>query len=264
MDVNPSPTLLSASRPVRYAAVVVLSILALFLLVKTFQVIDQMGEVSTANAATITVTGTGKTSVAPDIAHISFTVQENASTVAAAQDSATKRTNNALAAIKKTGIDDKDIQTSGYNVSPQYETRPCVAGAACPQSNSIIAYQVSQSIEVKVRDTAKAADVLAALGSAGVQNVSGPNFSVDDDATVQAEARGKAIDDAHSKAVALAKQLHVRLGKVVTFSENGGPMPYYAYGKGAVAMDSVAAVAPTLPTGQTETTVNVTIQYQIH
>jgi len=264
MDINPSPTLLTASRGVRYAAVAALALLAVFLFAKTWQVFDDMGRVNTGNVATITVTGTGKASTPPTVATIAFSVEENASTVAAAQDSATKRTNDALAAVKKLGVADKDIQTSGYNVSPQYEQKPCAPGVFCPQNTGkITGYQVTQSVTVKVRDTAKAGDVLAALGSAGVQNVSGPNFEVDDPTQVQADARGKAIDDAHTKAVALAKQLGVHLGKVVNFSESGGAMPYYGLGKGAAMDSAVAPAAPTLPTGENESTVNVTVQYEI-
>ncbi len=265
MDLNPSPTLLSASRPVRYAAVAALALLALFLFAKTIAVFEDLGRTQIGSVASITVSGTGKASAVPNIAHISFTVQENASTVAAAQDSATKRTENALAALKKLGVEDKDIKTSGYQVMPQYENAACRGGYCPPDTSKITGYQVMQSIEVKVRDTAKAGDVLAALGGAGVQNVSGPNFMVDDDAVVQAEARGEAIEDARKKAEVLAKQLGVRLGKVVSFSESGGPMPYFAYGKGGVAMDSAvtAPAAPPLPTGQNETTVTVMIQYEI-
>lgn len=264
MDLNPSPTLLSATRGVRYAAVAALSILALFLLAKTVAVMSDIGHTNPSSVASITVTGTGKASVAPNVATISFTVQENASTVAAAQDSATKRTDNALAAIKKLGIDDKDVQTSGYNVNPQYETKPCAPGTYCPQDTTkITGYQVSQSITVKVRDTAKAGDVLAALGSVGVQVVSGPNFMVDDPSAVQADARGKAITDARTKAEVLAKQLGVHLGKVVGFSENGGAIPYYAQTKSA-GMDAAAGpVAPTLPVGTSETNVTVTVVYEI-
>lgn len=264
MDVNPSPTLLSASRGVRYAAVAALSILAIFLVAKTWATIDDIGHVSAGNVPTITVNGTGKASAAPTIAHISFTVQENASTVAAAQESATKRTNTALDALKKLEIADKDVQTSGYNVSPQYEVQPCLPNSICNQSSKIIGYQVSQSVEVKVRDTAKAGDVLQALGTAGVQNVSGPSFAVDDDSAVTAEARGKAIADARQKAEVLAKQLGVHLGKVISFSENGAtPVPYFSYGKAGVAMDAAVASAPRLPTGENETTSTVSISYEI-
>lgn len=265
MDVNPSPMLLSASRGVRIAAVAALAMVAIFLVAKTWQVFDESSRVNLGTVATISVTGTGKASTPPTIATLSFTVQENAAAVADAQNAATKRTNAALAAVKKLGVADKDVQTSGYSVTPQYEQKPCAAGSYCPPDTSkITGYQVSQSVTVKVRDTAKAGDVLAALGTAGVQNISGPDFTVDDPTQVEADARQKAIDDAHAKAVLLAKQLGVRLGKVVSFNENSGPVPYFAYGKGGGPETAAApAVAPTLPTGENETTVNVTVQYEI-
>lgn len=265
MDPRPINELTSDSR-VRIAIVVVLALLAIFLGVKIVEGINDFGR-SENGTNSITVSGTGKASIVPDIAQISFTVQETASTVAAAQDSATKRTNNALAAVKELGIDDKDVKTTGYQVYPQYTSRPCPAGAYCADSGSqITGYQVSQSIEVKVRDTAKAGDVLQKLGTLGVQNISGPNFMVDDDGKVQLEAREEAIKDARERAELLAKQLGVRLGKVVSFSESGGAIPYYAYGKGGEGFDMAvaqSAPAPTLPTGENETTVTVTITYEI-
>lgn len=263
MDINPSPTLLQASKGVRYAAVAALSLLSLFLLAATLSTLNTMSRIDTSNLATITVNGTGKATATPNIAHISFTVQEQGATVATAQDAATKRTNAALAAVKKLGIADADVKTSGYNVYPQYETQPCAPGFACPQSSKISGYQVSQSIDVKVRDTAKAGDVLQQLGTLGVQNISGPDFSVDDPSATEADARGKAITDARKKAEVLAKQLGVHLGRVVGFSENGSAVPYPMFAGGAKTSAALDAVAPSLPTGTTDTTSNVTIIYEI-
>lgn len=267
MDLHPINELTS-DRRIRGLIAGVLVLLMAFLAITIAQGVWDFGRGAAAVQNTITVSGTGKVSLVPDIARISFTVQENASTVAAAQESATKRTDNALAALKKLGIADKDVKTSGYQVNPQYTYRPCPAGAACVNGgNEITGYQVSQSIEVKVRDTAKAGDVLQGLGSLGVQNISGPNFGFDDDQKGQNEARAAAIKDAHEKAEVLAKQLGVRLGKVASFSESGSPVPYFATYKGGVAMDMAvsnqAAPAPTLPTGENETSVNVSITYEI-
>jgi uncharacterized protein YggE len=248
----------NASRPVRYAAAAALAVLALFLFVKTVDALDQFGVRDGQPVSTAT----------PDIAQLTFTVQESASTVKAAQDAATKRTNESLAALKAEGIADKDIKTLGYNVNPQYAQSgvACGPGMMCPtvitNSNTITGYQVSQTVQVKVRDTNKAGEVLQKLGTLGVQNISGPNFMVDDDTSVTDAARADAIDAARTKAETLAKQLHVRLGKVVNFSENGGyPVPMYsAMSKGGVATD---AVAPSLPVGQNETNVTVSVTYEI-
>jgi uncharacterized protein YggE len=254
------------NQALRIAVVGVLAILALFLLVMTIGAAQNLGRPANPAVNVITVTGTGHANAAPDIATIDFTVTETASTVAAAQTAATKKTNDALAAVKALGIDDKDVKTTSYNVNPHYEYIPCVAGTLCPNGGSkITGYDVSQSVEVKVRDTSKAGTVLEKLGSLNITNISGPNFTQDDASATHDEARAAAIKDAQSKAQELARELGVHLGMVTSFSEGGGgyPMPVYAtaYGKGGAAMD--AAVPPTLPTGQNETDVTVTITYEI-
>ncbi len=265
MDRDTRETLVLASRPVRLAAAAALSVLALFLLVKTFDALSRFGHGDNPPLNTITVSGEGQSLATPDIARISFTVQETAASVALAQAAATTRTNDTLTAVKALGIDEKDVKTEGYSVYPQYQNSSCAPGVMCMQNGSpkISGYQVSQSVSIKVRDTAKAGDVLQKLGTLGVQNISGPEFSVDDPSLTAAEARGKAITDARSKAQVLAKQLGVKLGTVVNFSESGNsPYPMYSNVSKGAAMDS-AAVAPSLPVGQDETKITVQITYEI-
>jgi uncharacterized protein YggE len=246
------------------AATGTLAILSLYLFVGIVNGVDDFGR-GEPSTNVITVTGVGTAAAAPDIAQVSFTVQQTDSTVAAAQDAATKQTNDAIDAMKALGIDDKDVRTASYQVYPQYAPAVCSPGMMCTSGSKVTGYQVSASIDVKVRDIDKAADVLEKLGSLNVQNISGPNFSVDDDSSVQDEARGEAIADAQQKAALLAKQLGVRLGKVVSFNEQRGGYPYpVAYGgtmmKSEAAVDSVA---PSLPMGENETNVTVSITYEI-
>jgi len=252
----------------RIALLAVLVLLALFLLAKTWDAAFGRGPNEPVNV--ITVTGTGEAVVVPDIAQIDFTVTEQAATVAEAQAKTTERTNSALEAVKQLGIEEQDVKTTYYAINPRYEyaNTVCMAGMPCPPPGSprIIGYEASQAIQVKVRDTAKAGQVLETLGSLGVQNISSPNFTVDNEDEVRAQAREEAIKEAREKAKVLAKQLGVRLGKTVSFYENEGPYPYYGYGKGGGAMESdirVSAVAPTLPTGQNETSVSISITYEI-
>ena len=257
-----------ASRPVRYAAAAALAMLALFLLVKTGDEIRRFGYGDNPPVNTITVTGTGKSEAVPDIAHISFGVQASAAAVADAQTAATKQTNDALAAVSALGIADKDVQTSGYSITPQYKGNSCAPGQICSfaVTNTIIGYQVSQNVTLTIRDTAKAGDVLQKLGTLGVQNVNGPDFTTDDDTSVTADARGKAIVDAKQKAQVLAKQLGVSLGEVTNFSENSGAYPIYdsmAVKTSGIATPE-ATPAPSLPVGQDQHTVTVQVTYEIH
>jgi hypothetical protein len=251
-----------------FAAMAVLVILALFLLVKTVDAFERMGKSPYMGENVITVTGTGRAETPPTIARIAFTVQETAPTVSAAQETASTRARTALDAIRELGVENDDVQTAAYQTYPQYENqRPCIPGGACPQgSPRITGYQVAQTITVKVRNTDMAGEVLQALGNAGVQNISGPDFAVDDDSEVMQEARGKAIEDAREKARVLASQLGVRLGDVVSFGENGGGNPMPANGYGGTMMDSMARTeaAPPLPQGQEESVVSVSITYEIH
>jgi hypothetical protein len=250
-------------RMLAIAAAAVLGILALFLLVKTYAAYK---EAQGYNYNTITIEGTGRAETPPTIAELSFTVQETASTVAGAQEAATARMTAALDSLQALEIENDDIRTAGYTINPQYANQPCYPGMGCPTATpTVTGYQVSQSVTVKVRNPDQAGPALEALGTAGVQNLSGPNFRVDDDSEVMAEARGKAIEDAHEKARELAKQLGVRLGDVVSFNEGGAgyPVPYEGYGGMGMdmAMDRSAAVP--LPQGVNESEVTVMVTYKI-
>lgn len=265
MNEESRQSLVVAARPVLRAATGVLGILALFLLVKTFDTLSLLGQGQNPQVNTITVTGTGTSSATPNIAKISFTVQQSAATVATAQDAATKQANSAIAAMKQLGIADKDITTSGYAIAPQYanEVPPCPPGALCPQtiSNKVSGYQVSESVQLTVRDTSKAGDVVAKLGSLGVQNVSGPDFTFDDDNGVMNDARANAIKNAQDKAKELAKELGVSLAGVVSYSDQGIYPVYQKAMSSAAGAD--AASTPNLPVGQQEQTVTVQVTYRI-
>jgi len=250
----------------RYGLIAVLVLLSLFLLVKTLDVFDELGRTNSPMMNTITVQGEGRSAAVPDIARITYTVTESNKNIEVAQEAATKKNDAALEALAELEIDEDDIRTLSYNVSPEYSYgRGCAAGMPCPpQTPTITGYQVSQTIEVKVRATDMASEVLGKLGSIGVQNINGPEFTLDDPEAVRGEAREEAISKAREEAERLAKQLGVRLGKVVSYYDNNQPQPY-GYGMGGMEMDASmkSMNVPTLPVGQNEYTANVSITYEI-
>lgn len=257
----------------RLGTVVFLAVLflATFLFMKTLAEIKAYGYIGggVSSSNTITVSGTGDAFAAPDIATFSFSVSEEDETVAKAQDTATKKMNVAIALLRKAGIEDKDIQTTGYNIYPQYDYIRSVCNEySCPPGRQELrGYQVSQTVSVKVRNIKDAGKILSDIGSVGVSNVSGLTFTIDDEEGPQREARQKAIDDARAKATELANDLGVRLVRVIGFSENNGGYPTVRF-DAAVAMDEAAggkggAVAPEVPTGENKITSNVNITYEI-
>lgn len=257
---------LTNSKAVRIAVIAVLALLALFLLVRTVDTFDELGRSNSPMMNTITVQGEGRAAAVPDIARITYTVMETDANVATAQEKATTRGNSVLEALEELDIDEDDIRTMSYNVSPQYnyDGRICPMGYPCGGTPVVSGYQVMQTVEVKVRETAKASDVLAKLGELGVQNINGPEFAVDEPTEVQSKAREEAIAKAREEAERLAKQLGVRLGKVVSYMDNNS-YPMYGYGGGAMDMakSEMAQTAPALPVGQNEYTANVSITYEI-
>ncbi len=265
--MNETLTDMTTNRTVRMAVVAVLAILALFLLVKT---VDSLGEVGRSDMPamnTITVNGTGTATLAPDVARITFSVMHDASTVAAAQDEATKQTNNAIDFIEEEGIDEKDVKTTSYNINPQYSYPVCGPGTMCVQNGTITGYQVSQTVQVTVRDLDKVSTLLAGLGDLNVQNLYGPEFALDDSTAAQNAARADAINQAQAQAEVLADQLGVRLVRIVSYNDSSG-YPMYYKGYGGVAMDArmesaVANPAPEIPMGENEYTANVSITYEI-
>jgi uncharacterized protein YggE len=256
----------------KLAGAVALALLALFLLAATiyaFKSIRYIGSgVSASN--TISVSGDGEVFAVPDTATFSVTIQERAKDVTTAQTAATKKNNDIIAYLKDAGVEEKDIQTADYNVNPQYEysNGACTSGYCQPGKQTLIGFEVTQTLSVKVKDTDKAGDLLSGVGSRGASSVSGLSFTIDDQEQLEADARDKAIADAKTKADKLAASLGVSIVRVVGFSENS--YQPYAYGRGGMAFDGVAnqtkmesAPSPELPVGQNKITSNVNITYEI-
>lgn len=215
---------------------------------------------------TISVSADGDVFATPDTAYITFSQTSEGKTAADAQVALNTKIKAAVDAIKALGIDEKDIKTESLASNPKYDYsdgKPCGYGYCPPQTGKIVGYEATQSIKVKIKDTANTSKVVDALSKVGLTNVYGPEFGIDDMDVLQDQAREKAIAQAQAKAEKLAAELGVSLGRIVSFSENnGGPMFYRG---GVMALDAKAESAPTavIPTGENKITSNVTITYEI-
>lgn len=250
----------------RIALTAMLAILSLFLLAETMNIAQNFNRPSVPATDTITVQGEGQATLAPDVARVSFSVENTSATVAGAQTSTTKQANAAIDFVKKQGVADKDVKTLSYNISPQYSyPNPCTGGMMCPTysgSPKITGYQVSETIQVTMRDLTKVGAMLGGLGKLEVQNVNGPAFALDDSTAGYSAARADAINKAKTQADILAKQLGVKLGKIVNFSESSGNYPYQMmYGLGGGVSEKSAV--PDIPVGENTYNASVSITYEI-
>ena len=220
---------------------------------------------------TITVSGMAEVQAVPDVAIFTISVNKEGKTAKEAQSIATKAINDTIDFLKnEEAIAEKDIKTMNYNIRPRYEwlkqncTPTPFNTQDCDQKRTLVGYQVSQSIRVKVRDIDRAGEVLAGVGSLGIDNVSGLSFEIDDDDVLKARARREAIADAKRKAEVLAYDLGVEIIRVAGFSEGGTRNIRPMYAKMMAVEDAaLAEEVPSLPVGENTIRSNVTITYEI-
>ena len=253
------------------AIIIVAIVLSFFLLGKgiaEWKAIPNIGRDVQANS-TISVSGKGESFVVPDIANFSFTVQEESLVVSTAQNAATVKTKVIVEYLKKSGVAEKDIKTTGYNIYPRYEYARQAVPSMYPYPSdgkqTLAAYVVSQSIEVKVRKIEDSGKLIGGVGGLGATQISGLTFTVDDEDKVLNDTRTKAIADARQKAKELAKELGVSLVRIISYSDSGNYPMYYAKtmaaGMGGDSMSS--APTPEIPSGENKYVSNVTITYEI-
>lgn len=235
--------------------------LLVFIFTKTRNAYEEFNYIGKAvrDRDTFTVQGEGKITARPDVARIDLGIQTDGQTVKVAQTENTKKMNEIISAIKTFGINEKDIQTSNYNLTPKIDY---TSGR-----QNIIGYTVSQSVTIKVRALDTAGDVLAKAGELGANQINGLQFTIDDPKLLQEQARDKAIDDARKKAQILADKLGLHLIKVVTFSESAAypvPMPMmYGMAKDMGRGVEASAPSPSVESGSLDVLSDVSVTYEV-
>ena len=221
------------------------------------------------NTNQITVSGEGKVYAKPDVALVNLGVTTQATTVADVTKNNTSKMNAVLEAVKELGIDSKDIQTTNYNLSPNYESKSAVyIMPSMPVEREgaprIVDYTLSQNIEIKIRDFSKIGDVLSDSTAAGANVVGSLQFTIDNPQQFRDQARAEAIKKAKESAQNIASSAGIILGKLVNVYENYYPYPVYskAVGMGGAAPDSTVSI-PVIEPGQQEINVTVHLTYKV-
>ncbi len=250
----------------RCCCAVLAAIIGIFLVTLIVAKIIEIQDKIKETGNTIMVSDTGEIYAKPDLALTTFSVVKEAKTVGEALSENTKKMNAVISFVKGEGIEDKDVKTTNFNISPRYEWYeesqcypPCPGG-----KRVLVGYEVTQSLEVKIRDMTKIGDIIQGATDAGANEVGDLQFTIDKEDELKAQARTEAITKAKTKAKDLASQLGVKLGRIISFNESNQLPYYYGYSMKEAASSAIGGGTPSIETGENKIEVTVTITYEIH
>ena len=180
-----------------------------------------------SSQAGIWVTGQGTVTLEPDLALLNLGVESIAKTVAEARDEAAGAMDAIVSALRARGVEDRDIQTRFFNISPQYEFPEVFEEGIRTRKQVLVGYRVNNSAAVKIRDLDAVGQIIDEVATAGgdATRINGISFTVEDSKPFMAQLREDAVGDALAKAQQLASLTGVSLGQLVFISESGGGLP---------------------------------------
>ncbi len=203
--------------------------------------------------ATVTVSGVGTVSAAPDMAEITSGVVTQAPTAAGALAANSQAMEQVLRSLTALGVAARDIQTTSISVSPQ---RRVVRGEGRPPE--IVGYEVTNQVRVKVRDLGQLGRVLDQQVAQGANSVYGIRFGLADPAPMLDEARKRAMADARRRADLYAAAAALTVGRVVAVQEAGAAAPRPEMG----ARVMTAGAVPVAP-GEQEIQASVSVTFSL-
>ena len=214
-----------------------------------------------ATSTLLTVSAEGKSTRTPDLAVFSAGVTTEGKTAGEAMSANAAAMTRVIAALKKAGVADKDIQTSSINLNPVYGQPMMGPNGQMVNEPRIVGYQAVNMVTVRARDIKNFGKVLDALVASGANQISGPSFQMSDPSAAQDEARVSAMKAARARADLYARAAGLRVVRIVSISEGGGysqPQPVYAMAKMSADRESTP-----VQSGEVEAQVSVTVQFEL-
>ncbi|HET6941778.1 MAG TPA: SIMPL domain-containing protein [Sphingomicrobium sp.] len=164
------------------------------------------------------ITASGEVTRVPDVAVISAGVVTRQQTASSAIQENSSRMERVLAALKKAGVVDRDVQTSSLSLSPEYRYQE-------NQPPQLVGYTASNQVSIRFRDIRNSGKILDALVAEGANQINGPSLTIDKPEAALDEARQQAIANGKARAELYARALGKRVARVVSVSEGGGSYP---------------------------------------
>ncbi len=204
---------------------------------------------------TLTLSAEGRVTQAPDLAEVSGGVVTIAPTAAAAMAENAQRMTAVVAAVRKAGLADRDIQTAGLSLQPQYRYDN-------NQAPVLTGYQASNTVNLRIRKLADAGKLLDTLVAVGANQLNGPNFRIDNADKAIDAARIEAVATARARAELYAKAAGLHIKRILSINEGGvsepGPRPMMM----VRARKADAAASPVEP-GEVALTVSVSMTFEL-
>lgn len=209
-----------------------------------------------APATTLSLGAYGEVRTTPDMATITLGVTTEGATAVAAMRANSERMNQVVAALRRGGLGERDIQTSGLNLNPQYVYEQ-------NQPPRLTGYQASNMVTIRVMDLARLGPAIDAAVASGANQMHGISFGLKDPDAAENEARRRAVRALQGKAGLYAQATGLKLGRLVNLSEGGGynppqPMPLASMARMEKA-DSVS-ISP----GEVAVRIDITALYELN
>jgi uncharacterized protein YggE len=223
--------------------------------------------VQTGNSQTgIWVTGEGTVTLEPDLVLLNLGVEATAKSVAEARNEAADAMAAIAAALRARQIEDKDIQTQFFSISPQYQFIDVVEGGVRTRKQIVVGYRVSNTALVKIRDLDVVGEIVDEVAAAGGDStrINGIRFTVESPKPMMAQLREQAVKDALAKAQQFASLTGVALGRLLFISESGGGAPVVRdFGQRAFLAEAAPAPVTSISGGELELRMSVQAVFDI-
>lgn len=226
------------------------------------------------NSALLSLTAEGQSRRTPDLAIFSAGVVTQGRTAAEAMSENSRRMDAVIAALRRAGVAERDIQTSAISLQPRYsnpdrdammrarETREPYVPPAQPQAPTIIGYEAHNNVQVRVRRLGEMGRIIDTLIEAGANQVNGPSFTMDEPSAALDEARAEAVAIARQRAEIYARAAGMRVVRILSISEGGGYYPVQQM-FGESRMAAPAPPPPPIAPGELTLGVSVSVQFEL-
>lgn len=240
--------------------------LIFFLIVQSFATIaDIRIKARSANLNnSITFRAQAEVTAIPDIAVFQVTIRSEEKDVSAAQQKMSEKSAQLLALLQENKIEKADIKTTNYSTYPKYiyQTDAC-RNNVCPPTKQILAgYEATQTFSLKLRDISKSGEILSKISTLEITEISGPNLMIDKPEDFKAQAQAQAIAKAKAQAKSTAKNLGIKLGKIVNFHEEPYHHPRMLMAK-TLDVSASAMIGAPIEAGEEKISAAIAITYEI-